>query len=120
MIKYSFKVAQPSNPTSDIEKNIVPNKNMMITSKLNKHQHECNTYLTLKAFRITNNNMERTHKTLAAKNPAYIPVKTTVTKSKILLTFLKRSSFVFYVSFKLTIISVRLVTPPPIAEFIES
>lgn len=118
MIKYSFKVSQPSNPTSDIEKNIVPNKNMIITSKLNKHQHECNRYLTIKAFLITKHNMARTHKMLAAKNPAYIPVKTTVTNSKILLASLKRLSFVFYVSFKLTIISVRLVTPSPIAESI--
>lgn len=55
---------------------------------------------------------------LAAKNPAYIPVKTTVTNSKILLASLKRLSFVFYVSFKLTIISLRLVTPSPIAESI--
>jgi len=118
LIKYSFKEAQASNPISDIEKNIVPNKNMIITSKLNKHQHECNIYLILKAFLITNNNMERTHKTLAPKNPPYIPDKTTVNNSKILLTSFNVLSFVFIVSFKLIVISLRLTTPLPIAEFI--
>jgi len=90
----------------------------MITSKLNKHQHECNTYLNLKAFLITKINIQRAHKALAPKNPPYIPVKTLVIKSKILSTFFNKSSFVFIVSFKLTIISERLVTPPPIADVI--
>ena len=120
MIKYSFKDAQASNPTSDTAKNIVPNKNMMITRKLNKHQHECNIYLTLKAFLITNNNMARTHKTLAPKNPPYIPFKTTVSNSKIFITSVNILSFVFIVSFKLTVISLRLVTPPLIASSIVS
>jgi len=63
--------------------------------------------------------MERTHKTLAPKNPPYIPVKTLVINSKILLTSLKRLSFVFIVSFKLTVISERLVTPPLTADVID-
>ena len=75
---------------------------MIITSKLNKHQHECNIYLILKAFLITNNNMERTHKTLAPKNPPYIPDKTTVNNSKILLTSFNVLSFVFIVSLNFT------------------
>ena len=64
--------------------------------------------------------MERTHKTLAPKNPPYIPVKTTVNNSKIMWISFNDLSLFFIVSFKLIVKSLRLTTPLPIAEFIVS
>jgi len=49
-----------------------------MTSKLNKHQHECNIYLQLNFFFQTKINPAKAHNELAPMKPPYIPFKATV------------------------------------------
>lgn len=79
IIIYISSVSHISNPTNDIAKNIVPNKNIIMTTKLNKHQHKCNIYLQQNFFFQTKINPAKAHNELAPINPAYIPVKAVVT-----------------------------------------
>lgn len=96
-----------------------PNKNIIITTKLNKHQHKCNIYLSENFFHNTKKRPAIPHNALHPKNPPYIPFKAEVTILKSKSTYFKRSSTDLIVFFMLSTIDCILLRPDTIALVIE-